>query len=273
MKKLEKYFLQQHELALQNLQLAKGVCSEKIMHELRVSIKRIKALLHFVVALIPEETEVLKKYLKKYQKIFKLAGAVRDAQMKQKLVSDYTKLWNLPAPEAYQIHLAKIEKAAFKAFKQYAQTFSLDEKVGNDLKKIWKKEPTENIYDSTETILRQRFTAVRHLIANAQTDEPYHEARKIIKSIYYILHLIFKPESLQQYQDLKYLEETIGDWHDIAVLIDNLYAFGQSGQASQGSFLTKLLAEKQTLQQKIPTLVHEELRCWKIFGKMKTYTH
>lgn len=273
MKQLEKYFEQQHELTEKNLALAQGVCSEKIMHELRVSIKRIKALLRFVVQLNPQKTEEIREALKPYKKIFKFAGIVRDAQIKELLVQRYTEAWNLPVPRSYQKHLQNTQKEAFKSFKQFAKTWSLDKKAGKLLKNLWQKDLTIDLHSSAEKVLRQSFVAVRQLINHAQTDEAYHEARKIIKSIYYILHLVFKPDTPLQYQDLKKLEETIGDWHDIALLIDDLEQFKretpQSNPQTIDHLSEHLQTEKQTLQQKIPNLVHEELRCWKIFGKIK----
>lgn len=273
MKKLEKYFEQQQELTHKNLKVAQAVCSEKVLHELRVSIKRIKALWIFLAKLVPEEAQTLKKYFKNYKNIFKLAGMVRDAQIKDKLLIAYSQKGNLPAPLAYQTHLYTKQKEAFKIFKHYAKDWCLDEKVGKQLKKIWYKIDTQNLYANTERLLRQSFSDVRLLLQKAENDEPFHEARKIIKSIYYILHLVFKPDSPQQYQDLKNLEETIGNWHDIAVLIDDLKAYQQASSTPRtheiNTLLGLLAAEKQALQQKIPNLVKEELRCWKIFGKIK----
>ena len=117
MKRLEKYLEQQQELATKNLQLAQALCSEKVLHELRVSIKRIKALCVFLAKLVPEESEALKKYFKTYKTTFRLAGAVRDAQIKEKLLLKYSQQWNLPAPLAYQTHLKTLQKEAFKVFK------------------------------------------------------------------------------------------------------------------------------------------------------------
>jgi CHAD domain-containing protein len=110
---------------------------------------------------------------------------------------------------------------------------------------------------------------VRALVQDITQEEPLHEARKIVKTIYYILHLVFKPDSPQRYQDLKKLEETIGDWHDIAVLSDSMHAYLTSPTAEEKNFLDKLKVQKQLLQTQIPELVKQELRCWKVFGDLK----
>jgi CHAD domain-containing protein len=271
MKMLEKYFEQQYELASKNLRLAQGVFSEKTVHELRVSIKRLRALLDFVAQLLPTEAETMEAYFKPFRKIFRGAGKLRDAQVQEILLERLAKEWGLPAPLAYQKHLKTVQEEAFDNLKQIAKQTDLKKWAGKakPLIKILHQVSSKELAYQTEKILRSRFTIVRQLVQNVTEDEPLHEARKIIKAIYYILHLVFKPDSVQQYQDLKHLEETIGDWHDIAILLDGMHMQLSELTTEESDFLTKMQAEKALLQAQIPTLVKQELRCWKIFGHLK----
>lgn len=269
MKKLEKYFTQQYDLALKNFKLAQVVLSEKPLHELRVSIKRIKALLDFLVQLLPNKPEII-QHFEPFRKIFRVAGKLRDIHVQEKLLLKCAKEWSLPIPLAYHNYLREQQKIAFQTFKKTAQKVKLEDIATNNkpLKKILHKVSLETIHENTEKLLRYRFMSVRNLVQE-NDDESLHEARKIIKSIYYILHLVFTPATPQQYQDLKILEEHIGEWHDLAVLYDSMQTALNSPEEAVQSFLARLMAEKISLQQKIPTLVHRELRCWKIFGKLK----
>ena len=170
----------------------------------------------------------------------------------------------------YQQHLIRQQERAFGIFKTIAPKVDL-KRIAHDskpLKRILRKVSPETLRIDTEKLLRQSFVEVRALVKDATQDEPLHEARKIIKSIYYILHLVFTPSTPLQYQDLKTLEETIGDWHDLAVLLENMEAFEDNQTNATQIFLQRLRTEKETLQQKIPNLVQKELRCWKIFGKI-----
>jgi len=274
MKKLEKYFDQQHELVLKNLHIAQKILSEKPIHELRVSIKRIKALFGFLAQLLPE-TNKMCLHFQRFKKIFKATGALRDAQVQERLVLKCAKNWNLPAPNHYLQHIQQQQKACFKTFQKTAGKADIAKITKKDklLYKQLQRVSAGTLYIDTEKLLRLRFKTVRDLVNNATEDAPLHEARKIIKSIYYVLHLVFVPATLQQYQDLKMLEETIGDWHDLAMLADNLQAFEQEADTDTDTqaFLTKIVEEKQSLQQKIPALINQELRCWKILGNLKIH--
>ncbi len=271
MKKLKKYFEQQHDLALKNLELAQAIFSEKPLHELRVSIKRIKALFDFLAELLPKETEI-SHYFKPFKEIFRVAGKLRDAQVQERLLLKCAKDWNLPAPLAYETHLKKIQNIAFHKFKKTAQHVKLGDikSEKRTLKKILDAISEETLPIDTESLLRYRFANVRLLVQEPTEEDSLHEARKMIKSIYYVLHLVFAPTTPQQYQDLKHLEEVIGDWHDLAILSDNMrHELRTHTDQATVAFLTRLAYEKECLQQKIPPLVQQELRCWKLLGKLK----
>lgn len=271
MKKLEKYFEQQYDLALKNLRLSQSVFSEKTVHELRVSIKRIRALFGFITQLLPDSSASIQHYFKPFKKIFRAAGALRDAQVQERLLTRCAKEWNLPAPTAYLQHTQQKQQQAFVQLQQTAQAINLEKwaNKAKPLRKILHNLSATDLPVATEKILRYKFMEVRALVQDITQEEPLHEARKIVKTIYYILHLVFKPDSPQRYQDLKKLEETIGDWHDIAVLSDSMCAYLTSPTEDEQAFLQNLKTQKQVLQSQIPELVKQELRCWKIFGNLK----
>ncbi|WP_187696208.1 CHAD domain-containing protein, partial [Xanthovirga aplysinae] len=84
-KNLLKYYQLQNQKLQENLTKVKENFDEEALHDLRVSIKKIKALYELMDCLLEKEYFISKKFLP-YKNLFKAAGKLRDIHVQQGLI-------------------------------------------------------------------------------------------------------------------------------------------------------------------------------------------
>src|SRR5574337_777295 len=181
-----------------------------VLHDLRVAIKKIRALLH--LADFSTGKKKLKKARKKLKEIFHEAGRLRDRDVLRDLLkkNKIDETW-IDARKAKPVS-AKEVLLFMKLFRTNLQAVpKLDEKVEDYLQHFNKKDEKEFISD-------------RHgkLIANVTPVHlpDLHENRKILKEMMYVMDVKAKKKSdYKKYDDL---QKRIGEWHDKEMLIDML---------------------------------------------------
>jgi len=187
-----------------------GKTSEEAIHKLRVDIKKIKAvaqLLHFCTNDFHR-----KQLLKAYKKIFKAAGAIREAQLERKALE---KLHMLDALKRYASHLNEhLEKATH----QYL--------VLIDAQLVQELEATRGLivpcFDAVHEEDVNRFLKVksREIDALAKNGrlkkQQTHELRNVLKVFYYTV-LLYHGNN-ERFKNMDAFQELLGHWHDAIVL-------------------------------------------------------
>lgn len=185
--------------------------SENSMHDFRIEIKKMRAILKFLKSVYPKQK--LKKSARQLNNIFQQAGEIREYQ----LIQQWFQKNEL---EIFIVHFfpSKLLDELINNFHLQAHQFK------HDLKEL-----TENISDyikATNEILAEHY--VRELYAqidqliriNCSVNE-WHELRKIIKQWMYAINWI---EGGQEIDIAFYqkLQEAIGYWHDAEVIKETL---------------------------------------------------
>ena len=178
-----------------------------VMHELRVSLKKIKTVITYL-----NETGQYSKAIKKTEKeiriIFRVAGRIRDAE----LIMDWLgkSRYNLLLQEAAvtcQLHTNK--ELFIQKSKQYV-------KLLHSIHSKLKKSTNEEKY-----VLEYVTQLKQTVFAKKSFSQPgrWHELRKQIKQILYAVNWLHTKEkrkavTVEKQKQLETIQELIGSWHD-----------------------------------------------------------
>ncbi len=186
------------------------------VHDLRVEMKKIRAILNFLRTIYPSHK--LKKASQKIRSIFQESGEIREYQLLQQ--------W--------------LVKNKFSSFdKNYFPKLLLGRLVNDfraktsDNKQVLKEvtDDIEKYIQVTNPLLAEQYAVDLYVrITNITGEQPaktdWHELRKLIKQWMYAVNRLGNEEVLRAEPDLSYydkLQEAIGNWHDAEVIFDSLY--------------------------------------------------
>lgn len=181
------------------------------IHQYRVECKKIKAIYQLLKYSLPDFE--VKNYYQKHRKLYRISGAVRDAQVIRELLLEHKLFIELPEEETILF-----EKNINRLIKKISSQIDNEAKLENQLKKY--------CHNITTIQLTQYITSLQlsisDLIKNPTSSESLHEIRKLIKTIKYLSDIY--PEILHKKTQSTFnqLQEQIGSWHDKQVLIDYL---------------------------------------------------
>lgn len=193
----------------------KGADEEDI-HQLRVALKKLKTILHIV----DPENKILKSSERKLiRRLFKLAGIIREVQVNIALVQHID---DKPI-EMYRSFLAEQITYGAKAL----QRFTSDKKTTdffsrNTVKKISKKTKHFTKSKQLDALRIKVYRRIERYI-HYTGDKILHEVRKEIKHLLFITK--FDPKANNNKGLLDSLADTLGTWHDQAVLLYSLESF------------------------------------------------
>jgi CHAD domain-containing protein len=191
---------------------------KKKIHDLRVNIKKIMALIEFN-KIRGYEAGILSLPRMKY--LFRTAGVIRNSQV---IISNIQKLDN-GQKKILHYHRDIIQQTS----KRMSLDIPIHLKMSNDFRDEMRSDKLGTI--SKEQILLYhgiKSDYIKKIFKEPLNPETLHEGRKQIKHILYIREMI-KPPILKMiqfhYQHLDELQNLIGKWHDTAVFLDTARAF------------------------------------------------
>jgi CHAD domain-containing protein len=208
MSELKAYTGKQLQTAIEMLQSFTPGADAEIIHQLRVSLKKLKAVLVFAATLNPEKT---KKIRKKVQVLFRAAGSVREAQLQLQWLTKKRYVHLIEAAKLKQ----KISEEEALLLLQKEDYQDMLASVAKDLLKLIRKIKQEQVADYAVQLKK---TVQQQL--QAEEKEEWHALRKLIKQMLYVHHWLSEQEKLKIMPVLLYhvfdqLQEQIGTWHDL----------------------------------------------------------
>jgi CHAD domain-containing protein len=261
----------------QHLEHYLALCIEdpdsEIVHQLRVSIKRLRAVLHFAEHVAGNDDINAKKQLKSLRKLFKVAGRIRDVQVQQNLIPAYETRLNSKFGH-YLSYLEKLEKQYVKNFNTFIENARPLHKLtarGELIEKSLALLTPEEIRSRAEQLISSRCHHLRQMLGANPDDKQLHEMRTIIKQMRYIMSVMQKsaPESAEaavSITDLTEAEELLGKWHDVVVGIEFLSNFREKTESkharSDESYIhlaKTLAAERVKLRKQIRNALGKSL--------------
>ena len=229
---LHEYFLHQHR----NIQNYLGLCmvhaDAEVVHELRLSVKKLRAFHKLAEELFPAEKNELSQINNKVRRLFRLAGQLRDTQVqiyKLVLVQDQT---GIDYPELNKWLLKREKKRILRFGRKPLHLLSHDtadttfQQIGDWLALV----SDETILKGAAKVLAGLTKKAMKLSAAKMNEQDLHLIRTIIKQIKYILNIMN-----HSYPDFKFsdvsvdslhkIETSVGHWHDNLVRVELLGKF------------------------------------------------
>jgi CHAD domain-containing protein len=222
----------------QNFRIAKKMSSPDSIHDLRVAIKRLNALVQ-LISYRKNSNYRLKRNFAYLKRLFKAAGPLRDLQVLEELFVNFGESFGSISdimPDQFHIDKKKAERDFLIFAKKYNQfKFNrLFKNIGIQIQNMENKLLNIQIQN-----IRQSHLLMLKNFSNPDSDVyNLHSARKIVKDFAYWLEMEDKETTqnndrfLQQKEAGRYL----GNWHDRMVL----YNFLLSGKKN-GLIKTKIL--------------------------------
>jgi CHAD domain-containing protein len=225
-----RYLEEQMEIIETNFEAAKNGLDVDVLHDLRVGIKRLKAL-YQVLDPISEGRFNSKTNFAEVHRLFKAVGRLRDIQVQKALYSFFVKdIDKEPIKEFYEV-IEQNEKVESEALNQTLQQFDNDiinksiEAADAFLVSI----STFDASKQTKKLLKKRFKQIKELLPQKKDDEMMHELRKRVKQACYIIEMLALMQPDEEYTEhpkrLKLAAELLGQWHDHTVLYDAMVNF------------------------------------------------
>lgn len=188
----------------------------KDVHEIRISIKKLKAYRRLYYILCPENES--KRKISITNNLFDISGRMRNIQVCLALLKKYEKAENCSYPGTRNYLLFKLKQSrqwTKQAFEEY-KTDDLTE-----FEKLLQTAPAVNINEEETKItqaIKKVFRSIHH-----SSDKP-HELRILLKRIYYWLKIL--PEesaaSLFNLEKMNHIMTLLGDWQDNEILLEEI---------------------------------------------------
>jgi CHAD domain-containing protein len=215
MKKTENYF-EKHSSEMNKLisESAFSFTTEDF-HQLRVEIKRIKALTELINFCSDDFKK--KKSFRPFKKIFRQAGTVRDFQLEEKALK---KSKFKPSDNYFKALQNRITK------EKKRMNNIIDKKFKSDLKR------KQNMIKSFAIRIKKTctigyFKATRNnlatmLFAPALNIENVHAVRKKLKELFYNEKCMRLIKGKKQSSGIKAFQELLGNWHDARIIMKSM---------------------------------------------------
>lgn len=254
------YFQKYHHRLEHFLALCFETPNAEVVHELRVSIKRIRAIFLFTEHLAGNENFDADKHYKPLRKLFRMAGNIRDVQVQQKLIAEYANTLKTTF-DVYLEHLGKSEKLSVTWFFENIEQGKIEHNLAsihhiieNTLSSFKK----DDIKTKAFQLLENQCDELRIILVKMPHNKQLHQMRTTIKQMLYILSVIRKSDPLDSEIpiSLSCLTETeilLGKWHDSIVGIKLLKDFRKikEKQLEAKTENYKLLAIALDIEQRI----------------------
>jgi CHAD domain-containing protein len=212
MSEIREYASKQLKTALRLLKQYNSASNEEVLHQLRVSLKKLKAVLVYLRTLHHKKVKSLRN---KLQLVFHAAGSLREAQLRLRWLKESEFIFLIQHNETDQ--KAGVEEELFieQTDNNYKKLKSIGEKLSKQLKEV--KE--DDIFQYAIKLKSQIAEQVKNI-----EKQDWHELRRLIKQLLYGWHWITKSHqpkllTVVEYKKLDGLQERIGDWNDAVDLL------------------------------------------------------
>lgn len=208
---------------------ATQTCSEPNIHQMRVAVKKWRALLAFTA--FAQHNAKQKKFAKPYRKIFSISGNIRDAQVHALFLQEHHLADQL---QPYLQHLKEEEENSKRqlnaAYKTLKNKISAKRRV-KQLNTLLSRVTAAEVSAYTNSCIEK---AKQYIVGSYTNEEQLHQLRKLLKQWQYNAILLqncgFDQTGGNKLLDfLVPFNELLGKWQDTTVAIDYLNEL-QSGQ-------------------------------------------
>jgi CHAD domain-containing protein len=220
-KRQKKYLTKKEKQWLLQLHVFGESGDPEAIHQLRLNVKKVKAFVQMMKAC--SDKRIVKDF-GPLKKMFRQAGKIRDAGNSLKLLKQFQVSF-----AEYSGRQERLQKEAETVFNQRAEEYKRKgKKAGRRLQ--------ADLHSVRSSCIRDWYASrlIRISVLVTASGDLLHEARKRIKELLYVEKLLPRALAQEIGLDKDYLDklqDVIGDWHDMAVIVAT-YA-GREGADSQ----------------------------------------
>ncbi len=211
-----------------------GHFEDNDIHDYRVEIKKLKAMIRLFNSKAPESTTC--SFPKKLNKIYKALGHLREWQIQGKKIESSFLENNFSRPISYIHKISRQTDLQIRRVGKLLRQFRRTEK-----NKQWiKRHFTDTISDETKKAFIQQNMKIVHalLLAGSCDDDSMHYMRKMLKDVQYTLSDSEKESALREGSSLlktiQAVSGRLGELHDMHVALDFLDKELKSGKNKSG---------------------------------------
>lgn len=223
---LLKYYDGNARSFLEHFEKVKRKLREEPIHQLRVRIKRMRAILELIE--ITSKGKFKKKHhFSLFSKFFNSAGALREMQVNHLIIKKFHNNGVTPFEE----YLKQRQTEAGKKLRKAVINFDTGKfkKENDKIRSAVKEMDEEKIISQSEKFISREIRKIKKLRPKLSDPRKLHKIRILLKSISAILKLLeaYKPDNqwARFKNDIKPLELLIGEWHDRQVLMTTVDKF------------------------------------------------
>ncbi|MCS6967563.1 MAG: CHAD domain-containing protein [Bernardetiaceae bacterium] len=241
METLKDYLHQRCKRLLAILQTPLQLHDTETFHQLRVEIKKLRALIQLAESL-SAGCYLNKKQRRAVRKVFSAAGLLREKQLEEQFINSNT-------PEGYQ---ASFILNVIEQEKQHYYT-NLCKKITSSFLSV-----VENIFAALEVAFGELQTPAVEAFLNqknkelssavqwlsATPEKHWHDLRKQFKAHLHALKATnYNPSDLSS-ENLELITELLGSWHDCEIMICHFNAYLKLANNRHEKNLIRLLSDK-----------------------------
>ena len=212
----ELFFLQQQFLCCKFLRAYTLNKNAEDLHQLRVTIKKIRAVL-LMLRKLRSDFDYDKNFAP-YKKIFKQVGPIREEFLQHNRIKKDTT--NKLEKDSHRVLIIKLHKELKGAQSKHLKNIALvSPAILDSLRKLEQKE----VYPYCRKILKR----LKNKWDRLNTEKNFHQFRKHLKQFLYCSRLLSEKDkakliSQKNYDRINELQELLGTWHDDILLLHNI---------------------------------------------------
>ena len=205
-----------------------GVYKMKDIHQIRVRIKRLKAIFRLLEFIHPVEFRAKDRF-RLFKPVFKNAGLIRESQINLSLLANYSGTDKLY--KSYSKYVANLRSEWNANLDSAVSAFNHNHliQIKEEVHKYFSKSTETELVGLLTDFIYAECERIKDMIDESGRIEYAHEGRIILKNIKPVLALLWpRVDSIfdeTHYKSLNTSEKLIGNWHDRVVLLDSLTRF------------------------------------------------
>lgn len=204
----------------------KGARIEPV-HELRVRIKRLNALIIFL-----DEARIIQRssitFFRHLNDFFKSAGNLRDIQVLKGLMTNYRNQITEDISE-YVTYLTNKESTASIGFFKKSMEYPREDQiqVKRDIFESVRKVKDDQLSKKSLAFITRRLNRIEKYLLLKGTAKYLHKIRQTLKQLRFFIEIYQSSSQISiieeaDYNEIKEIENIIGGWNDRAILIDDI---------------------------------------------------
>lgn len=255
---LQHYINTQKEIFLSNFDNAISKQELDAVHDLRVAVKRINA----VIRLINHNQDIKSisnKHIFNIKLLYKKLGPFRDIHVIKALLKKQNNSKEIKVSQI--IKNLNIAEHILTDLFEYDKTLFKKRKAKKSFTKIKKQAISFNesiLLDKYYRLIKDREVSFLKYINKNNPEYDLHKARKMIKELSYLFEIQNSKEIQKKLKTYKELGSLLGKWHDADVLYLKLKSpllTKGTNKETQKIIIEKLLQDKKELKLKIEELI------------------